>query len=80
MTFKESLLDLLRRSIIIRGFITAIIVITACWLWAMGHSVPSELLVLMTAVVSFYFGTLAGGTNAQQQPPDRAGDEDGIVG
>lgn len=49
--------DLLRDSSLVQGGITLGLVGTACYLWATGQSVPSELWTAISIVLGFFFGS-----------------------
>lgn len=50
------LVNLLRESVLIQGLITSSLVITTCYLWATGQTVPTELWTADTIVLGFFFG------------------------
>lgn len=47
---------LLRESVLTQGLITASLVLTTCYLWATGETVPNELWTADTIVLGFFFG------------------------
>ncbi len=53
----ETLLQLLRESILIQGTLTLTVVGVALYLMATGQEVPTDLWTLVTLVVGFYFGS-----------------------
>lgn len=53
----EKFLDLVRESVIVQGLITLSLVITVCYMWASGKTIPPDLLGLLTLVIGFYFGS-----------------------
>lgn len=59
MGFKETMYDLLLRSVITRFVLALIFAVTCCYLWAIGRVVPGELLVLTTSIVTYFFGTVS---------------------
>ena len=70
--FQRTFYDLLARSVIIRGILTGALILTACYLWATRGSIPSDLLVMVTSITSFYFGALASSQN-KNAPPEQQG-------
>ncbi len=59
MKITETFAKLLEESVIIRGVLTVLLVATCSYLWIAARPVPTELLVVMTGAVGFYFGAMA---------------------
>jgi len=47
---------LLRESVILQGFITAVLISSCCYLWISGQTVPQDLQLVTGIVVGFFFG------------------------
>lgn len=48
--------ELVKESVVIQGILTLILASTACYLWATGQPVPSELWTALSVVLGFFFG------------------------
>jgi hypothetical protein len=48
--------ELMRESVIVQGLITLTFVLTVCYLWVVGRTIPGELLSVLGLVLGYYFG------------------------
>lgn len=59
MSIKQTLASLLEQSVLIRGFITSVIVGTMCYLYIAQLEVPDTLVNIVLLVVGYYFGAMS---------------------
>ena len=52
----DELYELLKESVIFQGVLVIMVSGTTCWLYVSGQDVPSELLMIFSTVVGFFFG------------------------
>ena len=48
--------SLLRESVILQGFITAVLISSCAYLWVTGQPIPQDLQLVTGVVVGFFFG------------------------
>lgn len=65
--FIESVMELLRESVLVSGALAMALVATACYLWISNLAVPEELFILLGTVVGFFFGSKVGGAQTRSE-------------
>ncbi len=52
----ERFLELWRESSIVQGLIALCVIVTTCYLYAVGRTVPDQLIAVLFAILGYYFG------------------------